>query len=82
MLNAELYDLINQGVRALFLGILPVVVLGLVVGLISAAFQSVSSIHEVALSYGLKLIAVSVALYLILPSMAQSLLGLLEMALR
>lgn len=81
MLDAAQYDLISQAIRTLFLAALPLTIIALVVGILVGALQSVSAIHDTALSYGLKLVAVAVTLYLILPSLAQSLVTLMGAAL-
>ena len=77
-----LYDAIVEGLRILFLLAVPVVVALSLTGTVVSALQAVTSINEPALGYGLKLLALVVVLYVMLPSVTQSLVSFSQLVFR
>jgi len=81
MYGAE-YDVIVQGLRVLFLVGFPVVIVLSIAGTVISALQAATTIRDPALGYAVRLIALVLVLYMILPSSLQALSSLAEMAFR
>ena len=76
------YDLVYAALRTLFLSALPVVVAVSLAGTLAAALQSATAIHDPALGYAARLLALLVVLYLVLPSSIDALVSLAQLAFR
>lgn len=66
---------IQESMRTAILVVAPMLVTGLVVGLIVSLFQAVTSIQEMTLSYVPKMLAVAVLLYFLTPWLLQTMVG-------
>lgn len=63
-MNPALVDLVTQGFYLILMLSLPPIAVAAVVGLSLALFQSVTQLQEQTLSFGIKLIAVCITLFL------------------
>lgn len=70
-----IYDLLFQAIRLLFLLALPMVAVVVLSAVVIGAVQSATSINDAAISYGVKLLALGVLLYVTLPNFTNSLLA-------
>ncbi len=77
-MDADLYNALNDGAGILFLILIPLLISTSVVGLLSSAIQSATTIKDQASLYGIKLITVVVVLYFVLPRLSESLLSLTQ----
>ena len=66
---------IQESMRTAILVVAPMLVTGLVVGLIVSLFQAVTSIQEMTLSYVPKMLAVAVLLYFLTPWLLQTMVS-------
>jgi type III secretory pathway component EscS len=82
MIDAQIYDLLIEALRCLFLYAVPAVAAVAVAGSLVAVLQSATSIKEPALNYGARLLALVLVLYLMLAAASQNLLSLTELAFR
>lgn len=71
----DVYELAKTGIMTLLWVSGPVMIVALVVGLIIALFQALTSIQEVTLTFVPKIILVFVALIFLMPMMANWLAG-------
>lgn len=67
MTGAEVLDIANQGIWTLIIVSLPMMLVGLVVGVIIALFQALTQIQEQTLVFVPKIIAIFVTMLLTLP---------------
>lgn len=67
MTGAEVLDIANQGIWTLIIVSLPMMLVGLVVGVVIALFQALTQIQEQTLVFVPKIIAIFVTLLLALP---------------
>jgi flagellar biosynthesis protein FliQ len=65
--GAEVLDIANQGIWTLIIVSLPMMVVGLVVGVVIALFQALTQIQEQTLVFVPKIIAIFVTMLLTLP---------------
>lgn len=72
MTGAEVLDIANQGIWTLIIVSLPMMVVGLVVGVVIALFQALTQIQEQTLIYVPKILAIFATMLLALPFMADS----------
>lgn len=80
MLEPLQYEVISQALRALILGILPVVAVASVAGLLTSGLLAAMSIREPAVCYSARLIVLVLALYYFFPTLAGSVVALAELA--
>lgn len=66
---------IQESMRTAILVVAPMLVTGLVIGLIVSLFQAVTSIQEMTLSYVPKMLAVAVLLYFLTPWLLQTMVS-------
>lgn len=66
---------IQESMRTAILVVAPVLVTGLIVGLIVSLFQAVTSIQEMTLSYVPKMLAVAILLYFLTPWLLQTMVS-------
>lgn len=67
MTGAEVLDIANQGIWTLIIVSLPMMLVGLVVGVVIALFQALTQIQEQTLVFVPKIIAIFITLLLALP---------------
>jgi flagellar biosynthetic protein FliQ len=65
--GAEVLDIANQGIWTLIIVSLPMMLVGLVVGVVIALFQALTQIQEQTLVFVPKIIAIFVTMLLTLP---------------
>ena len=80
-MNSSLYDLAIEAIRLLFVVGGPLIVVTGLAGTLVSLVQTVTSLPDPALSYGVRMLAVVAVLYLLLPSAIQSLMLLMRQAL-
>ncbi|MBA5779290.1 flagellar biosynthesis protein FliQ [Stappia sp. F7233] len=73
MNGAEVLDLAREGLWTLIIVAAPVMLVGLLVGVIIALFQALTQIQEMTLVFVPKIIAIFVTLLVALPFMGQTL---------
>ena len=73
MTGAEVLDIASDGIWVLIIVSAPMMIVGLVVGVIIALFQALTQIQEQTLIFVPKILAIFVTLLLALPFMADSL---------
>ncbi|TYC48592.1 flagellar biosynthesis protein FliQ [Rhodobacterales bacterium] len=71
MTGAEVLDLAREGVWTMILVAGPVMVVGLMVGVVIALFQALTQIQEMTLVFVPKILAIFVTLLITLPFMSQ-----------
>lgn len=83
MTGAEVLDIASQGIWTLIIVSLPMMLVGLVVGVIIALFQALTQIQEMTLVFVPKIIAIFVTMLLTLPflgaTMAQYMTRVVDM---
>ena len=75
MTGAEVLDVARDGIWTMILISAPMMLVGLVVGVVIALFQALTQIQEMTLVFVPKILAIFVTLLLALPFMADSLHG-------
>lgn len=78
----QLYDVCLLGLKTFYLIAAPTILVIFVAGSIASILQSAISVQEATMNYAVRLIAFVVLLYLISPTVVQSLIDLTEFALR
>lgn len=78
-MDPQVQDITLEALKVLLLLATPVIVALTVIGTLIAAMQTAASLHEPALGYGFKLLALAAVLYFIFPMAAQSLVALCTM---
>lgn len=71
MTGGEVLDIAREGVWTMILVAGPVMIVGLVVGVVIALFQALTQIQEMTLVFVPKILAIFVTLMLTLPFMSQ-----------
>ena len=67
MLDGQLVEVLQLGLRTFFILARPILIVGGVVGTLASALQGATALHDRPLSYGIVFLATAVALYLIFP---------------
>ena len=75
MTGAEVLDIASDGIWTLIIVSAPMMLVGLLVGVVIALFQALTQIQEQTLIFVPKILAIFVTLLLALPFMADSLHG-------
>lgn len=75
MENAEILEITREAILLILVVATPVMLIGLVLGLIIALFQALTQIQEMTLAFVPKIIGIFLALYLLLPFMVSQLAG-------
>jgi len=75
MSGAEVLDVARDAVFTLVLVASPLMLIGLIVGVVISLFQALTQIQEMTLVFVPKILAIFVAMLLMLPWMADSLQG-------
>ncbi|MBO0344963.1 flagellar biosynthesis protein FliQ [Roseibium limicola] len=78
MTGGEVLDLAREGVWTMILVAGPVMIVGLVVGVVIALFQALTQIQEMTLVFVPKILAIFFTLLLTLPFMGQLLAGFMD----
>ncbi len=78
MEQQELLDLINESIVLTIQLSAPIMIIGLVVGVIVALFQALTQIQEMTLVFVPKILAIFAALYLLLPFMTAALIQFMQ----
>jgi flagellar biosynthetic protein FliQ len=73
MSGAEVLEVARDGIWTLILVAGPLMIVGLVVGVVIALFQALTQIQEMTLVFVPKILAIFIALLIALPFMAQTL---------
>jgi len=73
--GAEVLDIASQGIWTLIIVSLPMMLVGLVVGVVIALFQALTQIQEMTLVFVPKIIAIFVTMLLTLPFLGASMSG-------
>jgi type III secretory pathway component EscS len=81
-MDAQTQDVLLQAFRALFTVALPVCVVLSVAGSLVAGLQAVTSIHDSATAYTVRVLALVVLLYILLPGFVRVITSLAELALK
>ena len=81
-MHNQLYDVYLEGLRTFYLIAAPTVLVIFVAGSLASILQSALSVREATMSYAVKLIAFVILLYLILPTVVQSMMNLSEFSLK
>lgn len=79
MSGAE-YDVIVEGLRALFMIGLPTLIAISLIGTIVAALQAATTINEPSIGYAARVAALVALLYFLFPSFSRTCLNLAELA--
>ena len=79
MEQQELMDLINEAIVLTIQLSAPVMMVGLVVGVIIALFQALTQIQEMTLVFVPKILAIFASLYLLLPFMTAALIQFMQL---
>ena len=75
MTGAEVLDIAREGIWVLIIISAPMMLVGLVIGVVIALFQALTQIQEMTLVFVPKILAIFVAMLLALPFMADALQG-------
>lgn len=81
-MTPETLDLYLQALRALFLILVPLIIGVCVGGIVSSVLQALTFLNDQSISYASRLIALALVLYSFSGTFSQSLVGLMERALR
>lgn len=82
MVGGELYTVLLEGFRALFLIVVPITVTVAIAGSLAGILQTATSITDVAIGYAFRLLVFALVVYLFLPAFSSSLIRLAELAFR
>ena len=80
MVGGELYSILFEGFRTLFLIVVPMTVAVTLAGTLAGLLQTSTSIADVAIGYAFRLAAASIVLYLFFPAYSRSVMKLAELA--
>ena len=75
MTGAEVLDIAREGVWVLIIASLPMMLVGLVVGVVIALFQALTQIQEMTLVFVPKIIAIFVTMLIALPFLGATMAG-------
>lgn len=75
MTGAEVLDIARDGIWVLIIISSPMMIVGLVVGVVIALFQALTQIQEMTLVFVPKIIAIFVTLLIALPFMGEAMAG-------
>ena len=75
MTGAEVLDIASQGIWTLIIVSMPMMLVGLIVGVVIALFQALTQIQEMTLVFVPKIIAIFITMLLALPFMGATMAG-------
>ncbi len=78
MSGAEVLDIATDGIWTLIIVSLPMMMVGLVVGVVIALFQALTQIQEMTLVFVPKIIAISVTMLITLPSLGATMAAYMD----
>lgn len=80
-MTSEIYEILRQGLTAMFLLSIPIVAGAAVGGIVVGVLQAVTGVHDSGISYGVRFIALLVVLYVFVGSLSQSIYTLFSISL-
>ena len=78
MTGAEVLDIATQGIWTLLIVSLPMMLVGLIVGVVIALFQALTQIQEMTLVFVPKIIAIFVTMLIALPFLGATMAGYMD----
>jgi flagellar biosynthetic protein FliQ len=78
MSGAEVLDISREGVWVLIIASLPMMLVGLVVGVIIALFQALTQIQEMTLVFVPKILAIFITMLIALPFLGATMAGYMD----
>lgn len=78
MTGAEVLDIASQGIWTLIIVSMPMMLVGLVVGVVIALFQALTQIQEMTLVFVPKIIAIFVTMLVTLPFLGATMSGFMD----
>jgi flagellar biosynthetic protein FliQ len=78
MSGAEVLDISREGVWVLIIASLPMMLVGLVVGVVIALFQALTQIQEMTLVFVPKIIAIFITMLIALPFLGATMAGYMD----
>lgn len=75
MTGAEVLDIAREGVWVLIIASLPMMLVGLVVGVVIALFQALTQIQEMTLVFVPKILAIFITMLMALPFLGATMAG-------
>ena len=78
MTGAEVLDIASQGIWTLIIVSMPMMLVGLVVGVVIALFQALTQIQEMTLVFVPKIIAIFVTMLITLPFLGATMSGFMD----
>ena len=75
MTGAEVLDIAREGVWVLIIASLPMMLVGLVVGVVIALFQALTQIQEMTLVFVPKILAIFITMLIALPFLGATMAG-------
>lgn len=75
MSGAEVLDIAREGVWVLIIASLPMMLVGLVVGVVIALFQALTQIQEMTLVFVPKILAIFITMLIMLPFLGATMSG-------
>ncbi len=78
MTGSEVLDVARDGVWVLIIASSPMMIVGLVVGVVIALFQALTQIQEMTLVFVPKILAIFITMIVVLPFMGSTLAGYMD----
>jgi flagellar biosynthetic protein FliQ len=78
MSGAEVLDIASQGIWTLLIVSLPMMLVGLIVGVVIALFQALTQIQEMTLVFVPKIIAIFITMLIVLPFLGSTMAGYMD----
>lgn len=78
MTGSEVLDVARDGVWVLIIASSPLMIVGLVVGVVIALFQALTQIQEMTLVFVPKILAIFITMIIVLPFMGSTLAGYMD----
>lgn len=78
MTGAEVLDIASQGIWTLIIVSMPMMLVGLIVGVVIALFQALTQIQEMTLVFVPKIIAIFVTMLIALPFLGATMAGYMD----
>ncbi|QYO75262.1 flagellar biosynthesis protein FliQ [Devosia salina] len=78
MTGAEVLDIASQGIWTLIIVSMPMMLVGLIVGVVIALFQALTQIQEMTLVFVPKIIAIFVTMLITLPFLGATMSGFMD----
>ncbi|GLQ57343.1 flagellar biosynthesis protein FliQ [Devosia nitrariae] len=78
MTGAEVLDIAREGVWVLIIASLPMMLVGLIVGVVIALFQALTQIQEMTLVFVPKILAIFITMLIALPFLGATMSGYMD----